>query len=137
LPYQTGSGATTFLAAGTDGYILTQASGVPTWAAAPVTGISITDDTSTNAARYITFTDATTGTETGLDVSSTKLQYNPSTGTVTSEIVAAANGIVINSNTVDTTYSIPSTYNAMSAGPVTVDSGVTVTVPSGSRWVVI
>jgi hypothetical protein len=33
LPYQTGSGATTFLAAGTDGYVLTLASGVPTWAA--------------------------------------------------------------------------------------------------------
>jgi hypothetical protein len=33
LPYQTGSGATTFLAAGTNGYVLTLASGVPTWAA--------------------------------------------------------------------------------------------------------
>jgi hypothetical protein len=137
LPYQTGSGATTFLAAGTDGYILTQASGVPTWAAAPQTGITITDDTSTNATRYITFTDATTGTETGLDVSSTKLQYNPSTGTITSEILAAANGIVINSTTVDTNYTIPNNYNASSAGPITIDSGVTVTVPSGSRWIVL
>lgn len=59
------------------------------------------------------------------------------TGTVTSEILAAANGLVINSNTVDTNYTIPSDYNAMSSGPVTIDSGVTVTVPSGSRWVVI
>ena len=33
LPYQTGSGATTFLAAGTNGYVLTLAGGVPTWAA--------------------------------------------------------------------------------------------------------
>jgi hypothetical protein len=89
LPYQTGSGATTFLTAGTDGYVLTQASGVPTWAAAPQTGVTITDDTSTNATRYITFTDATTGTETGLDVSSTKLQFNPSTGTFSTTVVAA------------------------------------------------
>jgi hypothetical protein len=89
LPYQTGSGATTFLAAGTDGYVLTQASGVPTWAAAPQTGVTITDDTTTNATRYITFTDATTGTETGLDVSSTKLQFNPSTGTLATTVVAA------------------------------------------------
>jgi hypothetical protein len=95
LPYQTGSGATTFLAAGTDGFILTQASGVPTWAAAPQTGITIADDTTTNATRYITFTDATTGTETGLDVSSTKLQYNPSTGIVTSTgFSGALNGTV-------------------------------------------
>jgi hypothetical protein len=42
--------------------------------------VTITDDTTTNATRYVTFTDATTGTETGLDVSSTKLQFNPSTG---------------------------------------------------------
>ena len=34
LPYQTGAGATTMLAAGTNGYVLTLASGLPTWAAA-------------------------------------------------------------------------------------------------------
>jgi hypothetical protein len=33
LPYQSGAGATTFLAAGTNGYVLTLAAGVPTWAA--------------------------------------------------------------------------------------------------------
>jgi hypothetical protein len=31
VPYQTSSGTTTFLAAGTDGYVLRLASGVPTW----------------------------------------------------------------------------------------------------------
>jgi len=137
LVVQSGAGATTFVTAPTVGSTYLEWSGSAFQWSAAGGGISITDDTSTNAARYITFTDATTGTETGLDVSSTKLQYNPSTGTMTSEIVAAANGIVINSNTVDTTYSIPSNYNATSAGPITVDSGVTVTVPSGSRWVVI
>ena len=95
LPYQTGSGATTFLGIGTTGQLLTVAGGVPTWAAAPQTGITITDDTSTNATRYITFTDATTGNELGLDVSSTKLQYNPSTGVVTATGFAGAlNGTV-------------------------------------------
>ena len=33
LPYQSGAGATTFLAAGTNGFVLTLAAGVPTWAA--------------------------------------------------------------------------------------------------------
>ena len=89
LPYQTSSGATTFLGIGSTGQLLTVAGGVPTWAAAPQTGVTITDDTSTNATRYITFTDATTGTETGLDVSSTKLQFNPSTGTLATTVVAA------------------------------------------------
>ena len=38
VPYQSSAGTTTFLAAGTNGYILTLAGGVPTWAAN--TGIS-------------------------------------------------------------------------------------------------
>ena len=42
-----------------------------------------------------------------------------------------------NENSVDTNYTISANYNAVSAGPVTVASGVTVTVPSGSTWVVI
>ncbi len=44
---------------------------------------------------------------------------------------------VQNSQAVTTNYTIPATKNAMSTGPVSVDSGVTVTVSSGSRWVVI
>ena len=50
---------------------------------------------------------------------------------------AASNGIFVNNKTVGTTYSIPSGYSATSAGPITVSSGVVVTVPSGSRWVVL
>jgi hypothetical protein len=44
---------------------------------------------------------------------------------------------VENTQTVTTSYSIPSGRNAMSTGPITVDSGATVTIPTGSRWVVI
>ena len=40
IPYQTAAGATSLLAKGTDGQILTLASGVPSWSAAPVTGVS-------------------------------------------------------------------------------------------------
>ncbi len=42
-----------------------------------------------------------------------------------------------NGQNVTTDYSITASTNAMSAGPVTVDSGVTVTIPSGSNWVVV
>ena len=42
-----------------------------------------------------------------------------------------------NGQNVTTSYSITASTNAMSAGPVTVDSGVTVTIPSGSNWVVV
>lgn len=34
-------------------------------------------------------------------------------------------------------YTLTNGKNALTAGPVTVDSGVTVTVPSGARWVIV
>jgi hypothetical protein len=43
----------------------------------------------------------------------------------------------VNSQTVTSTYSIPSGSSASSAGPITVNSGVIITIPSGSRWVVL
>lgn len=49
----------------------------------------------------------------------------------------ATNGIVVNSATVTANYTIPSGSNAMSAGPVTVNSGVTVSVSGGSVWTII
>ena len=42
-----------------------------------------------------------------------------------------------NEKNVTTSYSITTNENAMSAGPVTVDSGATVTIPSGSTWVIV
>jgi len=42
-----------------------------------------------------------------------------------------------NGQNVTTNYTIPATRNAMSTGPITVNSGVTVTVSSGARWVVL
>ena len=40
-------------------------------------------------------------------------------------------------NTVTTSYTIGTGKNVISAGPLTVNSGATVTVPSGSSWVVV
>jgi len=57
--------------------------------------------------------------------------------TQSAPIQRASNGIVTNSKTIGTSFTIPSTDNAMSSGPVTLSSGVTVTVSSGSRWVVL
>lgn len=45
--------------------------------------ITISDDTSTNATRYVIFEDATSGTSSSINVSSTKLTFNPSTGRLT------------------------------------------------------
>jgi len=42
-----------------------------------------------------------------------------------------------NGQTVNTNYTIGASRNAMSTGPITVATGVVVTVPTGSRWVVL
>ncbi len=42
-----------------------------------------------------------------------------------------------NSTTVTTSYSITSNKNAMSAGPISINSGAVVTIPSGSVWTIV
>lgn len=41
------------------------------------------------------------------------------------------------SQTVTTSYTLSSGFNAITASPLTVESGVTVTVPSGAAWIVL
>ena len=42
-----------------------------------------------------------------------------------------------NATTVTTNYTITTGKNAMSAGPITINDGVTVTIPDGSNWSII
>ena len=42
-----------------------------------------------------------------------------------------------NGQTVTTNYTLSTNKNAVTAGPITINSGVTVTVPSGASWVVV
>lgn len=42
-----------------------------------------------------------------------------------------------NGQTITTDYEISASKNAVTAGPVTINTGVSVTVPTGSRWVVV
>jgi hypothetical protein len=42
-----------------------------------------------------------------------------------------------NDQTVNTNYTIATNKNAMSAGPITVANGITVTVPNGSTWTIV
>lgn len=44
---------------------------------------------------------------------------------------------ILNSQVVTTSYAIPSGKNASSTGPLTVNGSVTITIPSGSRWVIL
>ena len=51
--------------------------------------------------------------------------------------VKITSGVIENSNTISANYTVSSNYNAMSAGPMSISSGVSVTVPSGSAWTIV
>ena len=106
----------------------------PAWTS--VGGATISNDTSTSTNVYPLFAGATSGTALTIYTGNAKLLYKPSTGELQASVPVALNGIVVNSQTVATSYTIAAGYSGMSAGPVTVASGQSVTVSSGSRWVV-
>jgi hypothetical protein len=73
-----------------------------------------------HAGKYLT-TDATTASWATLDTDSN----------------TTTKGLYEHEHTIDANYSIASGSNAMSAGPITISSGVSVTVPTGSTWVIV
>jgi hypothetical protein len=108
---------------------------------AALAGNATTATTATNvaggAANQLLYQSAsgTTAFATAPTTSSTYLYWNGSAlawGTVAQEAPVSLNDIVISNN-----YTFPANKNAISVGPVTVGSGVTVTVGSGQRWLVV
>lgn len=86
---------------GNSGQVLTSdGSGTLSWT---TVGVSVTDDTTTNSAFYPLFTSSSSGTISGATVSSTKLQFNPSAGTITVGILtgssSASGNLVLRSTT--------------------------------------
>lgn len=102
-----------------------------------VGGAAISNDTTTASNIYPLSAAATSGSASTLYTSNAKFLYKPSTGELQASELVASNGIIVNSQTVSASYTIAAGTNAMSTGPVTVASGQSVTVDSGSRWVVL
>jgi hypothetical protein len=51
---------------------------------------------------------------------------------------AQANGCIYENNvTVTSSYTLTTSKNGFSVGPITINSSVTVTVPSGQRWLIL
>lgn len=74
---------------------------------------------------------------------STNVTFEGYNGTIWGSIGGGATGgstdqiFYLNGQTVTANYSIPSSQNAGTFGPVTINSGATVTVPSGSTWSIV
>jgi hypothetical protein len=107
----------------------------PAWKS--IGGSALSNDTSTASNLYPVFAGATSGTAENLYTGNAFLLYKPSTGELQSRVPVASNGIVVNSQTVATSYTIAAGFSGMSSGPVSVSSGQAVTVSSGSRWVIV
>jgi hypothetical protein len=145
-----GANSNTRLGIGASGYLLTSDGTTASWAAAPVSLPSQTG----NSGKYLTtngttaswaVVNATPALDDLTDVTITSattgqtLSYNGTAwvNTTASSGGSASNGIFTNATTVSANQTISSGNNGFSVGPMTIASGVAVTVASGQRWVVI
>lgn len=164
VPYQTGSGATSFVAApSTAGYVLGWTGSAIDWVAAPaattasnLTGggaYTVVYQSSTGVTAYLTngttgqvLTANTSGAPTWSTINALPSQtgnagkYLYTDGSTASwENTGASAGGVIweNSTTISSNYTLTTSKNGLSVGPITIASGAVVTVPTGQRWVVL
>ena len=123
--------------------------GATTPAAATVTTLTATADSSFTSTGALTISKGTTAQRPGSPVSG-MFRFNTSTssfegynGTAFSSVGGGATGaggdqiFYENGQTVTTDYTITAGQNAGTFGPVTINGGITVTVPSGSTWSVV
>ena len=100
-------------------------------------GASLSNDTTTATYEYPLFAAATSGTPTTIYTSDAKYLYKPSTGELKAYTVTAGGGIFLNNLSITANFTFPVGHSGSSTGPITIDSGVSVTVSPGSRWVVL
>jgi len=105
--------------------------------ATTATAVTLSNDTSTSTNLFPLFASTTSGTASTIYTGNAKLLYKPSTGDLQSTAMVSGNGITINASSVTASYTIAAGTNGFSVGPLTIDSGVTVTVTSGQRHIII
>jgi hypothetical protein len=129
VAYGTGT-AYAFSAAGTSGQVLqSNGASAPSWVT-PTAYATVTDDTTTNATRYPLFAAATAGNLTTEYVSSTRYQFNPSTGLLTATGFSGSGAnltSIPNSALVNSSVTIGSTAVALGATVTTFAGLVSVT----------
>ena len=116
---------------------------------ASLAGATFTGDVILGTTTALELPDGTTGQRPGSPVAgmirynTTLVQFEGYKNSVWGAIGGGATGggsddvFYENGQTVTTNYTLSTNKNAVTAGPVTVNSGVTVTIPSGSSWVVV
>jgi hypothetical protein len=132
-----GTSTPTFVAPSTTGNVLT--SNGTTWVSSTPAGggATLSNDTTTATPLYPMFAAAITGTPSTVYTSNSNYLYTPSTGALQAKEVVASNALFVNNMTVTNSYTIPAGNSASSIGAITIASGAAVTIPSGSRWVIL
>jgi hypothetical protein len=106
------------------------------------TTIELTDTTASTLNRGTTAQRPATPVEGMVRYNSTTTKFEGYTAGAWGALGGGATGggadqvFVENGQTVTTSYTITTNFNAMSVGPITINSGATVSVPSGSSWLV-
>ena len=116
---------------------------------ASLAGATFTGDVILGTTTALELPDGTTGQRPGSPVAgmirynTTLVQFEGYKNSVWGAIGGGATGggsddvFYENGQTVTTNYTLSTNKNAVTAGPITINSGVTVTVPSGASWVVV
>ena len=116
---------------------------------ASLAGATFTGDVILGTTTALELPDGTTGQRPGSPVAgmirynTTLTQFEGYKNSVWGAIGGGATGggsddvFYENGQTVTTNYTLTTNKNAVTAGPVSINSGVTVTIPSGSSWVVV
>ena len=60
-----------------------------------------------------------------------------SSNTVYAPAFQANNGLILNANTISSNITVPTGVNAISVGPMTIANGVSVTISTGNRWIIL
>lgn len=115
VPYQTGAGATTFLPIGTADQVLAVNAGgtAPEW------------DSTTGAGNVVRATNPVITTP----------DINGGTADALTS-VSAASGFFAHAHTITGNYTFPVDHNAVGLGPITINTGSSVTVSAGCRWLI-
>lgn len=114
-----------------------------------LTGLSYSGNIDSTSTGYLDLPVGTTAQRPG-SPSSGMVRYNTSlaqfegyNGTAWGQLGGGATGaggdavFLENGQTVTTSYTLTSNKNAVSAGPITINAGITVTVPAGSNWSIV
>ena len=103
-------------------------------------GAALSNDTATATNVYPMFAAATSGTPTTVYTSNANLLYKPSTGEFQASVPVALNGLFVNATTLVASYTVASGQSAQSVGGTsgfTIPGALSVTLSSGSRWIIL